>query len=57
VRLDDPANDHLRAVRLADDAITVRQLLSHAGGVDNPAVLYADSVPDLAALMGRTARP
>jgi CubicO group peptidase (beta-lactamase class C family) len=39
-------------IRMADDAITVRQLLSHTGGVDNPAELYADTVPDLAALMG-----
>jgi CubicO group peptidase (beta-lactamase class C family) len=50
--LDAAANDHLRAVRLADDAITVRELLSHAAGVDNPAELYADSVPDLVTLLG-----
>jgi CubicO group peptidase (beta-lactamase class C family) len=50
--LDDPANHHLRAVSLADDAVTVRNLLSHTGGVDNPAELYADSVPELAELMG-----
>jgi CubicO group peptidase (beta-lactamase class C family) len=50
--LDAAANDHLRTVRLADDAITVRQLLSHAAGVDNPAELYADSVPDLVTLYG-----
>ena len=50
--LDDAANDHLRTVRLADDAITVRELLSHAAGVDNPAELYAESVPDLVTLFG-----
>ena len=50
--LDAAANDHLRTVRLADDAITVRELLSHAAGVDNPAGLYADSVPDLLAMFG-----
>jgi CubicO group peptidase (beta-lactamase class C family) len=50
--LDDPANDHLRAVRLADDAVTVRELLSHTGGVGNPAELYAESVPDLADVLG-----
>jgi hypothetical protein len=50
--LDAAANDHLRTVRLADEAITVRQLLSHAAGVDNPAELYADSVPDLVTLYG-----
>jgi CubicO group peptidase (beta-lactamase class C family) len=50
--LDAAANDHLRTVRLADDAVTVRELLSHCGGVGNPAELYADRVPDLATLMG-----
>ena len=47
VGIDDPANDHLRTVRLADDAVTVRELLSHAGGVDPPARanLYASTVP------------
>lgn len=52
--LDSRANDHLRAVRLADDTITVADLLSHTAGVDNPAAadMYADEVPELAALMG-----
>jgi CubicO group peptidase (beta-lactamase class C family) len=34
--LDAPANDKLRTVRLADDAVTVRDLLTHTGGVDSP---------------------
>ncbi|MGH3176728.1 MAG: serine hydrolase domain-containing protein, partial [Streptosporangiaceae bacterium] len=50
--LDDPANRHLRAVHLEDDAVTVGELLSHSGGVGNPEEYSADSVPDLAALMG-----
>ena len=50
--LDDRANAHLRAVRLADNSVTVRDLLSHTGGVDDPAPLFGDSIPDLAALMG-----
>jgi CubicO group peptidase (beta-lactamase class C family) len=50
--LDAPVNDHLRTVRLADDSVTVRELLSHTGGVDSPTEFYADRVPDLAALMG-----
>jgi CubicO group peptidase (beta-lactamase class C family) len=50
--LDDRANEHLRAVRLADDAITVRQLLSHASGVGEPPEMYAGRVPSLAELMG-----
>ncbi len=54
VGIDDPANDHLRTVRLADDSVTVRELLSHAGGVGNPAPAsrYADSVPSLISLYG-----
>jgi len=50
--LDRPANDYLRTVRLADDTITVRELLSHTAGVDNPAPVYADAVPDLVTFMG-----
>ncbi len=56
IRLDDPANDHLHTVRLADGAITVRELLSHTSGVNNPAELFADSVPSLAAVLGPVAR-
>jgi CubicO group peptidase (beta-lactamase class C family) len=50
--LDAPANGRLRAVRLADDSVTVRDLLTHTGGVDNPIELYADAVPALTELMG-----
>jgi CubicO group peptidase (beta-lactamase class C family) len=54
IGLDDPANDHLRAVRLADGTVTVRELLSYAGGVNTPAPGsgYADTVPALASLFG-----
>jgi CubicO group peptidase (beta-lactamase class C family) len=52
VGLDDPANDHLRAVRLADDTITVRELLTHTAGVDNPTQLYADHLPELPDFIG-----
>jgi CubicO group peptidase (beta-lactamase class C family) len=52
VGLDDPANDHLRTVRLADDAVTVREVLTHTGGVDTPAELFADTVSDLVSLAG-----
>lgn len=54
VGLDDPANGYLRAVRLADDAVTVRELLSGTGGVGGPVgpELLADQVPDLAAVTG-----
>jgi CubicO group peptidase (beta-lactamase class C family) len=50
--LDAPANTRLRTVRLADDTVTVRDMLTHTGGVDSPAELYADAVPALAELMG-----
>ena len=54
VGIDDPANDHLRTVRLADDSVTVRELLSHAGGVDPPARPwpYDGTVPSLMSLYG-----
>jgi CubicO group peptidase (beta-lactamase class C family) len=52
ISLDGRANDQLRGIRLADDTITVRDLLSHTAGVDNPADVYADAVPDLSDLMG-----
>jgi len=50
--LDDPANGYLRTVRLADDTITVRELLTHAAGVAGHAERFADTVPDLAAVTG-----
>jgi CubicO group peptidase (beta-lactamase class C family) len=53
VGLDDPANAHLRTFRLADDSVTVRELLTHTSGIDNPAKpRLAGSVPDLAARAG-----
>jgi len=54
VGLDDLADRYLHTVRLADPAITVRELLSHAGGVDDiPFARRADQVPDPLALFGR----
>lgn len=44
--LDTRANDLLRSVRLADDDVTVRELLSHTGGVDSPVDVYSDAIPD-----------
>ena len=55
VRLDDSANAYLRTIRLADDAVTVRQLLSHTGGVDSPASMFAGRVPDLVSVTGPVA--
>ena len=52
IALDDPANRHLRTVRLADDAVTVRELLTHTGGVASPGELFASTVPELVALAG-----
>ena len=55
VGLDDPANAYLRTVRLADDTVTVRDLLTHTAGVDSPAGLFAEQVPDLVTLTGLVA--
>jgi CubicO group peptidase (beta-lactamase class C family) len=52
ISLDGRANDQLQSIRLADDTITVRDLLSHTAGVDSPTELYADAVPELKELMG-----
>ena len=53
VGLDSRANEHLTTAKLADDTITVRDLLTHTAGVDDPADMYAQAVPEnLAALMG-----
>ena len=51
ISLDGRANDQLRGIRLADDTITVRELLSHTAGVDSPTELYANEVPELKDLM------
>ncbi|GEC08783.1 hypothetical protein SSP24_64380 [Streptomyces spinoverrucosus] len=55
VRLDEPANAYLRTIRLADDTVTVRELLTHTGGVETPASMFADRVPDLASVTGPVA--
>jgi CubicO group peptidase (beta-lactamase class C family) len=53
--LDDQVNDHLRALHLENPAVTIRDLLCHCGGVDDPEPVYADRVPELAELMGPVA--
>ena len=45
LRLDDPASRYLGAVRLADDAVTVRELLTHTAGVTDPPGLHRPAVP------------
>ena len=57
VALDDPVSRHLRSLRLANDAVTVRELLAHTGGVDSPppASLWAGSVADVADVLGPVA--
>jgi CubicO group peptidase (beta-lactamase class C family) len=52
VGLDDPANRHLRAVRLADDGVTIRELLTHTGGVRNLDTLFGPRVAELVSLAG-----
>ena len=53
--LDDPVNQRLLSLRLADDTVTVRELLSHTGGVDSPPSVWADSVADVADVLGPVA--
>jgi CubicO group peptidase (beta-lactamase class C family) len=52
VDLDRPANAYLRTVRLADDEVTVEDLLSHQGGIGAQFGLFAERVPDLLDLAG-----
>jgi len=52
LRLDDRASSYLTAVRLADDAVTIRDLLTHTSGVSGPAEFSAPAVPALAAVTG-----
>ena len=54
VRLDEPANASLHTIRLANDA-TVRELLSHTGGVDSLPSMFAEAVPDLVSVTGPVA--
>jgi len=50
--LDEPANRYLGSVRLADAEVTVRQLLSHAGGVTAPQPPAGERVRDLPTVTG-----
>ena len=52
IGLDDPARAHLHTVRLADETVTVRDLLTHTAGVENPGEMFAERVPDLVTLVG-----
>ncbi len=52
VALDDPANGHLRSLHLADEAVTVRELLSHTGGVDSPPSMWADAAANVTDVLG-----
>ena len=52
LQLDAPANRYLRTVRLADGEVTVRELLSHTGGADNPENLFGSAITDLISLVG-----
>ena len=52
VGLDTPANDYLRTVRLADNSVTVRELLTHTGGAGDSAPPFADRTSDLVTHVG-----
>jgi len=46
LRLDDRANALLPSGRLADDAVTVRELLAHTAGVSDPPALFTPAGPE-----------
>ena len=50
--LDERANRYLETIRLADDEVTVRQLLSHSGGVTDPETSSDAAVSGWPALAG-----
>jgi CubicO group peptidase (beta-lactamase class C family) len=52
VDLDRAANDYLTSIAIADDTITVRELLSHTSGLGSPTELNADQVPELPSFLG-----
>ena len=58
ISLDDPANDRLRTITLADPGVTIRELLTHTGGVDTLSSsgpydpVLRERVPPLADLCG-----
>jgi CubicO group peptidase (beta-lactamase class C family) len=52
LRLDAPANSYLTAIRLTDDAVTIRELLTHTAGVTDPAEITARAVPALETVTG-----
>ncbi len=52
VALHGTANDHLATIRLADDTVTVADLLGQTGGVVDPTDSVATAVPDLVSVTG-----
>jgi CubicO group peptidase (beta-lactamase class C family) len=52
LRLDERANAYLPGIALANDAVTIRDLLSYTAGVSDPAELRAPAVPPLTAVTG-----
>ena len=52
VRLDDPANHHLSSLILKSDAVTVRHLLTHTGGVSSAFEHFVDTVPPTSQVLG-----
>jgi CubicO group peptidase (beta-lactamase class C family) len=52
VDIERPANEYLHAVRLADDEVTVADLLSHQSGIRASFGMFAERVPDLVDLAG-----
>jgi CubicO group peptidase (beta-lactamase class C family) len=53
IGLKDSANDHLEAVRIGSDEVTVERLLAHTAGVCSNFAHYVSRVPSLPELLGR----
>lgn len=52
IRLDEPVNNRLRSLMVVDGGVTVRELLSHTGGVDSPPSVWGESVLDPVSALG-----
>ena len=52
IALDDPANEHLRSLRVASDDVTIRQLLTHTAGVSSAFEHFTEVVGDPRDVLG-----
>lgn len=55
IGLDDPVNRHLKTIRVADDRVTIRHLLTHTAGISSQFDHYAVEVPSVVDVLGPVA--